>query len=200
MAAELAAAHSAEVSAFSAQAKLDFKAAKKEGGKRKAMEAEARNMQLEMELRARHRAEVQALDEDDDDEATVVDATQAKADAAAAAARDEEARQKKLEKARRKRSDKVSKERARELAVDEETLELEKTSERKAENEAIAAKLAPSRLAIFEVAADGHCLYRAVHDQLRQQSDKAPTRVVLPRGSRAAPWTMACLVAAPRTL
>jgi hypothetical protein len=45
MSAALAASHALEVSAFHVQAKADFKLAKKDGGKRKAMEVEAQNMQ-----------------------------------------------------------------------------------------------------------------------------------------------------------
>jgi len=70
-------------------------------------------------------------------------------------------RQKKAEKARRKREKAREKERERERRIAEETANAG-PSPRDVENQVIEKLLLPLNLAISEVEADGHCLYRAV--------------------------------------
>ena len=70
----------------------------------------------------------------------------------------------KLEKARKKREKAREKEREREKQIEEETANAG-PSARDVENDLIRAHLEPFHLAIAEVVADGHCLYRAVAAQ-----------------------------------
>ena len=133
------------------------------------------------QLQAKHAEEFSALGnaagEDDSPTAaapeaattTTTGAEESSNDAAAAAATlvdpEEEARQRKLEKARRKREKQREKEQQREREIAEETANAG-PSPRDVENAQILERLAPLNLEISEVAADGHCLYRAVAAQL----------------------------------
>jgi len=74
-------------------------------------------------------------------------------------------RNKKLEKARKKREKARAEELERERRIKEET-EAAGPSPRIVESETIARHLQPLQLAVREVEADGHCLYRAVAAQL----------------------------------
>lgn len=82
---------------------------------------------------------------------------------------EEEARQRKLEKARRKREKQREKEQQREREIAEETANAGPLP-RDVENAQIMERLAPLNLEIVQVAADGHCLYRAVAAHLTDQS------------------------------
>lgn len=92
--------------------------------------------------------------------AEVAAARKAKEDA------DAEKRRAKAAKKRDKKAAKASAEREKDRRIASETAALEASSERKFELEAIDRKLAAERLRVFEVAADGHCLYRSVAHQL----------------------------------
>lgn len=74
---------------------------------------------------------------------------------------DEKRRLEKQEKARKKREKAREKEQERERQIEEETANAG-PSPRDAENDIIQQHLEPLGLKIEEVAADGHCLYRAV--------------------------------------
>jgi OTU domain-containing protein 6 len=74
---------------------------------------------------------------------------------------EDEARQRKLEKARRKREKQREKEIQRQKEIEEENAKAG-PSPRDVENASILERLIPLKLDIHEVAADGHCLYRAV--------------------------------------
>ena len=90
-----------------------------------------------------------------------------------AAAVDDDAdaqRRKKAEKARRKREKAREKERERERRIEEEAANAG-PSPRDVENSIIEKQLAPLNLAISEVEADGHCLYRAVAAQQNRSDD-----------------------------
>ena len=102
--------------------------------------------------------------------AEVAAARKAKEDA------DAEKRRAKAAKKRDKKAAKASAEREKDWRIASETAALEASSERKFELEAIDRKLAAERLRVFEVAADGHCLYRSVADQLGDGSDFAELR------------------------
>lgn len=87
---------------------------------------------------------------------------------------EEEARQRKIEKARRKREKQREKEQQREREIAEETANAG-PSPRDVENAQIMQRLTPLNLEIAEVAADGHCLYRAVGAHLGQTFDDVRT-------------------------
>ena len=128
----------------------------------------------ESDLRYRQHEELADLEGDDAatvEEPAVVEDLEAKK-------RDEEERIKarKLAKAAKKKSKREAKaktESARAQADAIEAEEVRRNSERKKECEAISRKLVEVNRRIKDVAADGHCLYRAIADQ----SDSTYTEV-----------------------
>mmetsp|Transcript_7866 Transcript_7866/g.23412 ORF Transcript_7866/g.23412 Transcript_7866/m.23412 type:complete len:281 (+) Transcript_7866:135-977(+) len=125
--------------------------------------------QRESDLRYRHSQELDELDGGAESEATEEDAGPTAAELKAQKEKEErEAAERKKAKAARKRgkkADKAAEKQKRAAAMAAESLELEKTSKRTKEMAAIDAKLAPEGLRVHEVAADGHCLFRAVAHQ-----------------------------------
>ncbi|KAJ8602428.1 hypothetical protein CTAYLR_001237 [Chrysophaeum taylorii] len=172
--------HKAEVSAFRERAKKVRKEARKEG-KRRVAEVEAMLEQEEMDLEARHRKELDDLEEDEE-EAVVVENDEAQK---------KEVVERKREKARNKRNRRAARERERVERVAAESTELEKTSERRAELDAINNVLAPAGLRIVEVAADGNCLYRAVEHQLALAGLDSPETTYSSLRRRAADYMRA---------
>ena len=135
--------------------------------KKKLKQLEFQLQQEESDLRYRHHEELDELD-GGDDEATVEEPVVE--EDAAAKRREEEERQraKKLAKAAKKKSKREAKaktESARAQADAIEAEEVRRNSERKKECEAISKKLVEVNRKIKDVAADGHCLYRAIADQ-----------------------------------
>ena len=143
--------------------------------KKKLKQIEFALQQEESDLRYRHHEELEDL-EGGDDAATVEEP--AVVEDAAAKRREEEERQRarKLAKAAKKKSKREAKaktESARAQADAIEAEEVRRNSERKKECAAISKKLVDVNRRIKDVAADGHCLYRAVADQ----SDSTYTEV-----------------------
>ena len=143
--------------------------------KKKLKQIEFQLQQDESDLRYRQHEELEDLEGGDDgetvEEAAVVEDLEAKR-------REEEARikAKKLAKAAKKKSKREAKaktESARAQADAIEAEEVRRNSERKKECEAISRKLVEINRRIKDVAADGHCLYRAIADQ----SDSTYTEV-----------------------
>ena len=156
--------HAEEMSELQARFKEAKKAAKK-NGKKKLMEVDAQFTQAEMDLAAQQRDELEAAEENDETETVVepepvMDEASRKTSLAA----------KKRAKAAKKRADMRAREREAEARVAEEKTEAAKVSERTVELKALEAKLSPMGLGLFEVAADGNCLFRAVQHQLKQQN------------------------------
>ena len=135
--------------------------------KKKLKQINFQLQQEESDLRYRHHEELEDLEGGDDaatvEEAVVVEDLEAKR-------REEEERikAKKLAKAAKKKSKREAKaktESARAQADAIEAEEVRRNSERKKECEAISRKLVEVNRRIKDVAADGHCLYRAIADQ-----------------------------------
>ena len=135
--------------------------------KKKLKQTEFALQQEESDLRYRQHEELEELDGGDDgetvEEAVVVEDLEAKR-------REEEARikAKKLAKAAKKKSKREAKAKndsAKAQADAIEAEEVRRNSERKKECEAISRKLVEVNRKIKDVAADGHCLYRAIADQ-----------------------------------
>ena len=169
--AALEAKHEAEWRAFRERAETQRQGA----SKKKLKQINFQLQQEESDLRYRQHEELDELDGGDDaatvEEPAVVEDLEAKK-------RDEEERikAKKLAKAAKKKSKRDAKaktESARAQADAIEAEEVRRNSERKKECEAIARKLVEINRRIKDVAADGHCLYRAVADQ----SDSTYTEV-----------------------
>ena len=169
--AALEAKHEAEWRAFRERAETQRQGA----SKKKLKQINFQLQQEESDLRYRQHEELDELDGGDDaatvEEAVVVEDLGAKR-------REEEARikAKKLAKAAKKKSKRDAKakaESAKASQVDEEAEEVRRNSERKKECEAISRKLVEINRRIKDVAADGHCLYRAIADQ----SDSTYTEV-----------------------
>ena len=144
--------------------------------KKKLKQLEFQLQQEESDLRYRQHEELDELDGGDD--AATVEEEEVVVEDAAAKKREEEERikAKKLAKAAKKKSKREAKaktESARAQADAIEAEEVRRNSERKKECEAISRKLVEVNRKIKDVAADGHCLYRAVADQ----SDSTYTEV-----------------------
>ena len=161
--AALEAKHADEWRAFREKAETQRQGA----SKKKLKQIEFALQQEESDLRYRQHEELEDL-EGGDDAATVEE--EVVEEDAAAKKREEEARirAKKLAKAQKKKSKREAKAKAdsnKAREVDEEAEEVRRNSERKQECAAIAKKLGEVNRRIKDVAADGHCLYRAVADQ-----------------------------------
>ena len=171
----LRAKHAEELEAFEAEA-AQLRAGKS-GKKKKEV-----NFEIDRhlaDLQYRQHEELEALDGDaetEDDEAAGPSAEEAAAAKKAEEAAAEARRRAKAEKKRAKKASKAREATEKEKRIDDETAALEASSERKSELAAINARLAPERLKVREVAADGHCLYRSVADQLGDGSDFAELR------------------------
>ena len=161
--AALEAKHEDEWRAFREKAETQRQGA----SKKKLKQIEFALQQEESDLRYRQHEELADLEGGDDaatvEEAVVVEDLEAKK-------REEEARikAKKLAKAAKKKSKRESKAKNESAKAQADTIEAEevrRNSERKKECEAIARKLVEVNRRIKDVAADGHCLYRAVADQ-----------------------------------
>ncbi|KAG2444687.1 hypothetical protein HXX76_001431 [Chlamydomonas incerta] len=136
---------------------------------------------LTAELEARHGRELKEVDAREKAAAAaapVPSATAVAAAAGAAAAAAAEAEEaldglalggghKKPTKAQKRREKHAQQEAEREARIAEEQAALG-PSDKALEEERLAALLAPLGLAIREIRADGHCMYRAVEDQLGQ--------------------------------
>ena len=124
------------------------------------------------QMQATHAEELGALgggEEAQAAETTAAATTTIEEEQPAALDPEEEARQRKLEKARRKREKQREKEQQREREIAEETANAGPLP-RDVENAQIMERLAPLNMEIVQVAADGHCLYRAVAAHLTNQT------------------------------
>ena len=170
--AALEAKHEAEWRAFRERAETQRQGA----SKKKLKQINFQLQQEESDLRYRQHEELDELDGGDD--AATVEEEEVVVEDAAAKKREEEERikAKKLAKAAKKKSKREAKaktESARAQADAIEAEEVRRNSERKKECEAISRKLVEVNRRIKDVAADGHCLYRAIADQ----SDSTYTEV-----------------------
>lgn len=75
-------------------------------------------------------------------------------------------------KSRKRKEKRAQQEAAREQRIQEEQSSI--VSDRMIENEKLERKLEPLALTVNEIKPDGHCLYRAVEDQLSHQSGSSP--------------------------
>ena len=170
--AALEAKHEAEWRAFRERAETQRQGA----SKKKLKQINFQLQQEESDLRYRQHEELDELDGGDD--AATVEEEEVVVEDAAAKKREEEERikAKKLAKAAKKKSKREAKAKtasARAQADAIEAEEVRRNSERKKECEAISRKLVDVNRRIKDVAADGHCLYRAIADQ----SDSTYTEV-----------------------
>ena len=162
--AALEAKHEAEWREFRERAEAQRQGA----SKKKLKQLEFSLQREESDLRYRQHEELDELDGGDD--AATVEEEEVVVEDAAAKKREEEERikAKKLAKAAKKKSKREAKAKtasARAQADAIEAEEVRRNSERKKECEAISRKLVEVNRRIKDVAADGHCLYRAVADQ-----------------------------------
>jgi len=161
--AALEAKHEAEWRAFRERAE-----AQRQGASKKKLKLiDFQLQQEESDLRYRQSNELDELEGSDDaatvEEEVVVEDLEAKR-------REEEERIKarKLAKAAKKKSKREAKAKADGAKAQADAIEAEevrRNSERKKECEAISRKLVEVNRRIKDVAADGHCLYRAIADQ-----------------------------------
>ena len=160
--AALEARHEAEWREFRERAETQRQGA----SKKKLKQIVFQLQQEESDLRYRQHEELEELEGD----AETVEEEPVVVEDAAARKREEEERikAKKLAKAQKKKSKREAKaktESARAQADAIEAEEVRRNSERKKECEAISRKLVEINRKIKDVAADGHCLYRAIADQ-----------------------------------
>jgi OTU domain-containing protein 6 len=152
------------------------------GKKKKAeqRDIDRRYSRLENELKKRHAAETDAASLhwppiDVAAEAAAAEASAAVAAAAAANLDACESKPRKLGKSARRRLRKAAEAEERRNRNEASFLFASKTSARTLELERLAPKLAAAGLAIFDVASDGHCLYRSVAHQLKQHGVTLPS-------------------------
>ena len=165
---DMVARHAAEIQAIDddLQEKLSH-VGKKNRKKKKALWAEAD--QLKADAQERHRTEL--LDAGYGD---VVEAADVAAEnAAAAAAETEDAKPKKKSKSQRRREKKAAEERERAEQLRREAAGF--VSGRDVEMKQLGQILQRSGLKVHDIAADGHCLYRAVAHQLSMVAASQPT-------------------------
>ena len=161
--AALEAKHEDEWRAFREKAEAQRQGA----SKKKLKQIEFALQQEESDLRYRHHEELEDL-EGGDDAATVEEPVVVEDAAAKRREEEERIKAKKLAKAAKKKSKRDAKAKAasaKASELDEEAEEVRRNSERKKECEAISRKLVEINRRIKDVAADGHCLYRAIADQ-----------------------------------
>ena len=168
--AALEAKHEAEWREFRERAETQRQGA----SKKKLKQIEFQLQREESDLRYRQHEELDELDGD----AETVEEEPVVVEDAAARKREEEERikAKKLAKAAKKKSKREAKAKDASAKAQADAIEAEevrRNSERKKECEAISRKLVEVNRRIKDVAADGHCLYRAIADQ----SDSTYTEV-----------------------
>jgi OTU domain-containing protein 6 len=171
MSEEVTARHKKELKALDGEKRAALKKAKTTAGKGKkakdvlaALEAEYETKLKELE--ARHESELSVSGTVVAEEEPVVEEDELLPVATVTEEIDpeEEERQRKIEKARLKREKAKQKELDREKRIEQENSEAG-PSPRDVENIIILQQLDPLNLEMQEVAADGHCLYRAVAAQ-----------------------------------
>ncbi|KAJ0003311.1 hypothetical protein NQD34_008409 [Periophthalmus magnuspinnatus] len=81
----------------------------------------------------------------------------------------EESKQHRVTKAQKRRDKKAAQEKERECRIAEAEVE-NLLGERHQEGLKLSQKLAQQQLQIKEISSDGHCMYRAIEDQLAQKS------------------------------
>ena len=160
--AALEAKHEAEWREFRERAETQRQGA----SKKKLKQIEFQLQREESDLRYRQHEELDELDGD----AETVEEEPVVVEDAAARKREEEERikAKKLAKAAKKKSKREAKAKDASAKAQADAIEAEevrRNSERKKECEAISRKLVEVNRRIKDVAADGHCLYRAIADQ-----------------------------------
>ena len=173
---ELETAHKKALKALEGEKRAAIKKAKALKGKKGKEALAATETEFADKLKAleeKHQADVAALAvesvtiSENGNGGDTKPETPAPAAAAATVDPDEEARQRKLAKARKKRENKKEKEAALEKQIEEETANAG-PSMRDVELGQLQSILSPQHLAVQEVQADGHCLYRAVGAQTNQ--------------------------------
>lgn len=119
---------------------------------------------MESALKERHKQELKAFETETDDQ----DAADSSPAPAEAEAETETAVPSKQAKAQRKREAKKQQERERRERIEEANKNT--VSERQIEADVIAAQLARHGLQIKDIPSDGHCMYHAVADQMKQKN------------------------------
>lgn len=117
-------------------------------------------------MTARHTAELQALEEAVP-AAAPAEEVEDSAEIETAKLADEAERQRKQEKQRRKREKKAQAEQEREARIAEEKKSI--VDLRAVEMDAFRAALQPRGMRVEPVAADGHCMFRAISARLRHE-------------------------------
>lgn len=167
---------------------------KKKKKKAQQKEVDRKYSKLELEVKKRHVAEAAAASPHWPPVDEEAEAAAAAAVAEAAAAAKEEAaaaapKERKLGKSARRRLRKAAEAEARHNANESAYQLASLTSSRTLELERLAPKLSAAGVAIFDVASDGHCLYRAVAHQLTQHGVPIP-EVTATAGTGASPHVM----------
>eukprot|EP00898_Chlorokybus_atmophyticus_P008650 jgi/Chlat1/8787/Chrsp90S09250 len=141
--------------------------------KEKKKEAEKQILQLEEEMRARHASELASLHNRPSNiarsEGTTGDAPASTSNSNANITNNDDITQnnnsKTQTRAQKRRMDKARKEAERDARVELEKAEAG-PGEGSVERDALAAALAKDNLAIRDIPPDGHCMFRAIEDQL----------------------------------
>ncbi|XP_067887726.1 deubiquitinase OTUD6B isoform X3 [Heterodontus francisci] len=123
----------------------------------------------EAELELRHEEELKQLTRSLDKSSTVESPTNGIANLELEIENGEEIKQSRVSKAQKRREKKAAQDKEREERIAEAEIENLKGA-RHLENQRLAEILAKRQLQIKQIPSDGHCMYKAIEDQLKKQS------------------------------
>ncbi|DBA01207.1 TPA: LOW QUALITY PROTEIN: hypothetical protein N0F65_002342 [Lagenidium giganteum] len=150
--------HKLELRSLQNEIKAVQKSAKKEKLSKKDVEAKVK--QMEEDMKQRHEKELASFQEEE--------TPAADSNPEPKFAESEAPSEPKATKAQRRRENKKKQERERRERIEEANKDV--VSERQIEADIILAKLSQFNLAIRDIPSDGHCMYHAVADQMKQHN------------------------------
>ncbi|XP_032876044.1 deubiquitinase OTUD6B isoform X3 [Amblyraja radiata] len=141
--------------------------AKNDKKRRKQLVEEVAKIESELELR--HEEELQQLSLPLDKSSMVESSTNGIANLELEIGNEKEIKQSRVSKAQKRREKKAAQDKEREERIAEADIENLKGA-RHLENQKLAEILAARKLQIKQIPSDGHCMYKAIEDQLQTQS------------------------------
>lgn len=141
--------------------------AKNDKKRRKQLVEEVAKIESELELR--HEEELQQLSLPLDKSSMVESSTNGIANLELEIGNEKEIKQSRVSKAQKRREKKAAQDKEREERIAEAEIENLKGA-RHLENQKLAEILAARKLQIKQIPSDGHCMYKAIEDQLQTQS------------------------------
>ncbi|KAK7899112.1 hypothetical protein WMY93_019965 [Mugilogobius chulae] len=126
-------------------------------------------LKLEADMNQKHEEELKQLTSEGEGDRKVEQITNEVETLTVNREQQEESKQHRITKAQKRRDKKAAQEKERETRIAEAEVE-NLLGERHQEGMKLAQKLAQQQLQIKEISSDGHCMYRAIEDQLSQKT------------------------------